>query len=207
VLVLAIVALEVPLALSLARRVDAEVRSQARSQVDVVAASASGLVSPPRPVALADLVGTSAASVRGRVIVVNARGVVIADSVGPASLGEDYSSRPEIAAAISGRRFQNTRRSQTLREDLLATAAPIVSSARTVGAVRITQSVARVNDAVRRTIVGLALVGLLVLVLGLGAGLVIAGQVARPGRSGPPRASSGFSRASSSSSSRSRARS
>ena len=69
-LVLAIVALEVPLALSLARRVDAEVRSQARSQVDVVAASASGLVAPPRPAALADLVGTSATSVRGRVIVV-----------------------------------------------------------------------------------------------------------------------------------------
>lgn len=179
-LVLAIVALEVPLALSLARRVDAEVRSQARSQVDVVAASASGLVSPLRPAALADLVGTSATSVRGRVIVVDRRGLVIADSAGPAALGESYSSRPEIVAALSGRRFQDTRRSQTLREDLLATAAPIFSSGRTVGAVRITQSVARVNDAVRRTIVGLALVGLLVLVLGLGAGLVIAGQVARP---------------------------
>lgn len=179
-LVLAIVALEVPLALNLARRVDAEVRSQARSQAEVVAASAAGLVSPPRPAALAELVGTSAVSVRGRVIVVDAHGIVIADSAGHDTLGDDYASRPEIVAALSGRDFQDTRRSQTLREDLLATAAPIVASRRTVGAVRITQSVARVQDAVERTIVGLALVGLVVLVLGLGAGLVIAEQVARP---------------------------
>ena len=41
VLVLAIVALEVPLALQLSRRVDAEVRSQATSQADVVAATAA----------------------------------------------------------------------------------------------------------------------------------------------------------------------
>jgi len=180
VLVLAIVALGVPLALSLARRVDAEVRSEARSQADVVAASASGLVAPPRPVALAELVGTSAISVRGRVIVVDGRGIVIADSAGHDTLRDDYSTRPEIRAALSGRRFQDTRRSQTLREDLLATAVPIVSAGRTIGAVRITQSVARANEAVRRTIVGIGLVGLVVLVLGLGAGLLIAAQVARP---------------------------
>ena len=39
ILLLAIVALEVPLAISLRDRVDAEVRSQARSQADVVAAT------------------------------------------------------------------------------------------------------------------------------------------------------------------------
>ena len=50
VLVLAIVALEVPLALQLGRRVDAEVRSQATSQADVVAATAA---EPLRPAATA----------------------------------------------------------------------------------------------------------------------------------------------------------
>lgn len=179
-LVLAIVALGVPLALSLARRVEAEVRSQARSQADVVAASASEMVAPPRPLALAELVGTSAVSVRGRVIVVDGRGVVIADSAGRQALRDDYSTRPEIAAALSGRRFQDTRRSQTLQEDLLATAAPIVSAGRTIGAVRITQSMERANDAVQQAIVGLGVVGLIVLALGLGAGLLIAAQVARP---------------------------
>ena len=41
ILLLAIIALEVPLAISLRDRVDAEVRSQARSQADVVAATAA----------------------------------------------------------------------------------------------------------------------------------------------------------------------
>ncbi len=49
-LVLAIVALEVPLASSVADRVDAEVRSQARGQADVVAASAAEVVARIRAV-------------------------------------------------------------------------------------------------------------------------------------------------------------
>ena len=47
-LLLALVALEVPLALSLRDRVDSEVRSQARGQADVLAASAVELLGPGR---------------------------------------------------------------------------------------------------------------------------------------------------------------
>jgi len=46
VLLLALIALGVPLAVSLSDRVDAEVKGQARSQADVVAASASELLDP-----------------------------------------------------------------------------------------------------------------------------------------------------------------
>ena len=46
VLLLALIALGVPLAVSLRDRVDAEVRGQARSQADVVAASASEFLDP-----------------------------------------------------------------------------------------------------------------------------------------------------------------
>src|SRR6202042_1311306 len=46
VLLLALIALGVPLAISLRDRVDAEVRGQARSQADVVAATASELLAP-----------------------------------------------------------------------------------------------------------------------------------------------------------------
>ena len=48
VLVLAVVALGVPLGATLADRVDAEVRSDARGQADLVAASASDLLEPTR---------------------------------------------------------------------------------------------------------------------------------------------------------------
>ena len=47
ILLLAIVALEVPLVISLRDRVDAEVRSQARAQADVVAATVAGNIDEP----------------------------------------------------------------------------------------------------------------------------------------------------------------
>ena len=52
----------------------------------------------------------------------------------------------------------------------------------TIGAVRVTQSVDAVDRATRRATLGLIAIGLLVLVLGLGAGALIAGQVAGPVR-------------------------
>ncbi|MGK2938593.1 MAG: sensor histidine kinase [Solirubrobacteraceae bacterium] len=176
---LAIVALMVPLAVSTADRVDAEIRSQARGQADVVASSASEFVDPPDRTGLDALVTSAARSVRGRVIVVNARGRLLADS-GGAAPGTSYADRPEIARALRGEADQRERRSVTLDQTLLATAVPVVEDGATVGAVRITQSMAAVDRAVRRAWIGLAGVGALVLLLGLGAGALIAGQIARP---------------------------
>lgn len=181
VLVLAVVALGVPLASTLADRVDTEVRSEARGQADVVAASASDLVRPPQTDELQTLATTAARAVRGRVVVVDARGQLLADSAG-ADVGRSYRTRPEIASALQGRTEQLERVSDTLGEDLLATAVPVVQQGRPVGAVRITQSTDAVDRAVRRQWLGLALVGLLVVLLGLAVGWVLAGGVARPVR-------------------------
>jgi signal transduction histidine kinase len=172
------VAFGVPLALSLRDRVDSEVRFQASSQADIVASTASDLLG--NRTQLQALVSEGASSVRGRVIIVNGRGVVLADSGGSGTVGQSYAGRPEISAALAGRNFQRSRHSDTLGSDILATATPIRHNGRPVGAVRITQSVGSVHRAVRRTIGGLALIGVVVLLLGLVAGLVIAGQVARP---------------------------
>ena len=181
VLLLAIVALEVPLALNIRQRVNDEVRSQARAQADVLAATASDLLAPARRGELQRVVAESSASVRGRVLVVDARGRLVADSAGTRLLGNGYSGRPEIAAALRGRANQRVRHSDSLNEDVLATAVPIRRGTRPpMGAVRVTQSVAAVNRAVWRTILGLVLIGLLVLGIGLVAGLVVARTVARP---------------------------
>jgi two-component system, OmpR family, sensor kinase len=180
VLLLAIVALGVPLALSLRDRVDAEVRGQARSQADVVAASAAELLNPRSRKTLEHLTAISARTVRGRVAVIAKSGRVLADSAGSSTLGTNYGSRPEVASALGGQSFQDTRNSQTLGTDLLATAAPIVHNGRPIGAVRITQSVDAVNSAVRRAVLGLALLSVIVLGLGLTVGALIAQQIARP---------------------------
>jgi hypothetical protein len=106
VLVLAIVALEIPLALSVRQRVNEEVRSQARAQADVLAATASDLLAPAHRGELRRVVAGSSSSVRGRVLVVDARGLLVADSAGTRLLGNAYGGRPEIATALRGRANQ-----------------------------------------------------------------------------------------------------
>jgi signal transduction histidine kinase len=169
----------VPLAVSLRDRVDAEVKGQARSQADVVAASASELLDPGQRSALRNLVQVSADSVRGRVIVVNRRGRLLADSAG-APAGRSYADRPEVRAALEGHGEQITRNSKTLGAEILATSVPVLSHGLTAGAVRITQSVSAVNSAVKTSILDLAALAGVVLLLGLAAGAVVAQQIARP---------------------------
>ncbi len=180
VLLLAIVALGVPLALSLSTRVNDEVRSQALEQADLVAATAADLLSAAHRKELEVLVHTAAATVRGRVLVVDRAGIVLADSAEPAQIGVSYAARPEIASALAGHQVQTQRASRTLGEEILATAVPIIRNGAPVGAVRVTQSVAEVHAAVRRVELGLALIGGIVLAFGLAVGAVIAGQIARP---------------------------
>jgi signal transduction histidine kinase len=180
VLVLAVVSLGVPLAISLRDRVNAEVHSQALSQAEVVAATSADLLRPPNTSALGAVARTSSATVRGRVIIVDSRGLVLADSAGAATFHDNYRTRPEIAAALRGGAVQTQRKSRTLGESILATAAPIVRGGRPIGAVRVTQSVAAVQRAVTSTVAKLALVAGTVLLLGLLAGGLIARQVALP---------------------------
>lgn len=180
VLVLAIVALEVPLALSLRQRLEAEVKQQARNSADMVAVLARRAINQDDSSALQAIVEASEKGARGRIVVVDEDGVLIADSAGDGGLGAGMAGRPEIAKALAGRGFQATRDSQTLGRELLATAVPIVNDGRTEGAVRITQDVADVSDAFKRTLAGLALIGLAVLAVGLVAGAIIARQIARP---------------------------
>lgn len=178
-LLLALIALGVPLAVSLRDRVDAEVRGQARSQADVVAASSSELLDPAQRPALGNLVHVSADSVRGRVIVVDSRGRLLADSAGAPS-GRSYADRPEVRAALNGHGEQITRDSKTLGTSILATSAPVLSHGHVEAAVRITQGVAAVNGAVKTAILDLAALAGIVLLLGLAAGAVVANQIARP---------------------------
>jgi two-component system, OmpR family, sensor kinase len=181
VLVLAIVAFEVPLALSLSRRVNAEVHSQARNQADVLAATATDLITPADRPSLDALVQRVARSVRGRVIVVDAHARVLADSAKSAPPGAAF-DRPEIDAALAGDPAQLTRNSSTLHQRLLATTAPILRRGRVAGAVRVTQSVDATDRAVRRVVLNLVAVGIAVLLVGLVAGGVIARAISGPMR-------------------------
>src|SRR3954463_7430083 len=178
VLVLMLVALEVPLALNLSKRVDAEVKAEAANQAQLVAASAAG--QPDRGARLRQLAQTSARAVGGRGIVVDARGRLLADWAGGGLRSASYATRPEIREALAGGVSQGTRFSSSLGQELLFTAVPIVERARRAGAVRVTQSVAAVRSEVRRDTLALVGLGLGALGLGLIVAWVLAGFLTRP---------------------------
>ena len=179
-LLLAVVALGIPLALSLRDRVDAEVRDQARSEANVVAASSVAMLGGGERHTLDRMAQVAGGSVRGRVLVLGPSGRVLADSAGPGEVGTSYATRPEVKAALKGQDYQQTRNSQTLGTPILATAVPITKGGSTAGAVRITQSVSAVTSAVRTAILGLVILGAVVLALALVAGALIAQQISRP---------------------------
>ena len=79
-----------------------------------------------------------------------------------------------------GDTFQEQRHSQTLDQEILATALPVLARGEPEGAVRVTQSVDAVNRATRSSILGLIAIGGIVLLLGLAAGALIARQIAGP---------------------------
>jgi signal transduction histidine kinase len=177
VLVLVIVALEVPLVLNVSRRVDAEVKGQAAAQAQLVAASASGRMGDVDE--LQRIAEEAAGDVGGRVIVVDNRGRLVADSDELES--GFYGDRPEIRTALQeGQIAQGRRFSDTLGESFLYTAVPVVQGGNRVGAVRVTQNVEPIDQRVRRDVLGLIGIGLIALVLGLAFAWVLAGTLARP---------------------------
>jgi signal transduction histidine kinase len=182
-----IIALTIPLAVTLDRRARAEFERENIIRANTIAqdVGAENLAAAQRR-ALRSVVRRAGVQVAGRVIVVDANGALIADSLGPAT-GEPFATpgRPEIASALADEPMSVIRTSQDLGLDIMATAVPIVDEtpggpAAVVGAVRITQSMDAVNQNVRRVTLGVLAIG----VGGLAAGLILAvalsASLARP---------------------------
>jgi signal transduction histidine kinase len=178
VLVLVVVALEVPLALTVRERIESDVESHAAGQAQLIAASSAGALDDERT--LPRIVERAAEDLGGRVIVVDDRGRLIADSAGQGLEDDSYADRPEIRAALAGETSQGQRYSSTLDEDLLYTAVPVLVDGEAEGAVRVTQSLEAMHDRIRRDILGLVAIGGLTILLGLAFAAVLAGSLSQP---------------------------
>jgi len=178
VALLILVALEFPLALNLSRRIDAEVKDDAAAQAFVVAAGASGRMGNAKQ--LRTLVHDAGAQLGARVIVVDLKGRLRADSARNRVPPVSYASRPEIRTAIGGERAQGRRHSDTLGQDLLFTAVPITNEGVPVGVVRVTQSVDQVSRRIRRSIFILVAIGGFALLVGLVIAWFLASSLSRP---------------------------
>jgi signal transduction histidine kinase len=127
-----------------------------------------------------DLLASYARDPGGRIVIVDARGLSVADSDFPGVTGVDFTNRPEIASAIGGTRAEGTRRSETLAEDLLYVSVPVASSGIVHGAVRITYPSSTLDHRVRALWIGLAAFSAFGVMVVIGVGLALARLVTRP---------------------------
>jgi len=114
----------------------------------------------------------------GRVIITDAKGVLVADSSATTLVRTSYANRPEIAAALKGREVSGTQAS--LGKTLLYVATPVASGGDVYGAVRITYAPTVVDRTVRRGWLVLALFGAVALASVFGISVVLARSVTRP---------------------------
>jgi signal transduction histidine kinase len=178
VLLVVIVALTIPLAAVVRDRARSEMQALARTNAQTIATAldAEQLAGP----GLTRQVQRYAADA-GRVVVVDARGRVLADSSGE-DLGEPFATpgRPEVASALDSRVTTQVRASVEEGGDIVVAAAPVIDGGEVVGAVRTSRSVEALAQNVGRAtaaIVAVAVGGLLAGLLLAGA---LAGSLARP---------------------------
>jgi signal transduction histidine kinase len=138
-LAVVVVALEVPLALNIQGRADAEFQSSVFGSAAVLAARVSDAVAAGNARGVGGIVSGAERRADERIVVVDGEGRVLADSEGSAERGALYATaeRPELGTALfEGRVDFRRRHSDTLGEELLLVTVPVVDRGRVVGAVR-----------------------------------------------------------------------
>ncbi|HEX5946848.1 MAG TPA: ATP-binding protein [Acidimicrobiales bacterium] len=129
-----------------------------------------------------DSVSADYADTGGRIVVVDTDGVSVVDSDRPAGDRRDFSTRPEIAAALDGRRTSGTRDSETAGTGLLYVAVPVASGGVVHGAVRVTYPTSAVDARVSSMWLRLGALSAVVLLTVALVGMVLARSVTRPVR-------------------------
>jgi len=182
-LVLTVVALAVPLAVNVDRRAKDTFYAGIDSQTQVIAASLGGSLQPGGTLpGVRRAVAVYGRETDARVVVTDRAGELLADSqrATPARVAFDTPGRPEIGTALAGRSVSLIRHSADLGGSLLVVAYPILDRGRVVGAVRLSQPIAAVDDRVRRSWLAIGAVAAAVALVGLAVAWFLASSLARP---------------------------
>jgi signal transduction histidine kinase len=182
---LALAALEIPLGLVYAGGERDRFAASAERDAAMLAELAEEEIEEGNLAALPDLVRQYAGRTGGRVVVVDRRGLVLADSAtatrsGTQEAGTDLSSELDIAAALDNRPTIGTQ--ATPAGEVLSATMPGTSGATVRGALRLTYPMSAVTDRVRTIWLALALGGGCVLVTAALIALALARWVTRPVR-------------------------
>jgi signal transduction histidine kinase len=116
----------------------------------------------------------------GRAVVVDARGIAVADSDPRQAPARDFSTRPEFAEALQGQLAKGTRPSDTLDAQLIYVAVPVASGGRVLGAVRVTYPRSALDNRVRSYWLRLGALAGSVLLASAVVGWLLARSISRP---------------------------
>jgi signal transduction histidine kinase len=185
-----VLALEIPLALSIERRADSDFQSDVLGRTALLAARISDDVAlvnqgtaAADPAALSQAVDDAATGLDERVVVTNGNGRVLVDSGEEAAPGSKFATveRPEFGVALTEGRVDFRRRfSETAGEELLLVTVPVVHEGQVIGAVRVSASRESVVDRVHRSWLRLAAIGLAVVAGAFVLAWILATTVSRP---------------------------
>ena len=173
--------LEIPLGISYARNERHDLSTNVERDAVALASLAEDALEQraSAPPAVVRLARRYQRDTGGRVVVVDAQGRALVDSESQ-GVGADFSSRPEIAAALDGTVATGTRHSNTLGTDLLYVAVPAASGGIVHGAVRITYPTSEVDERVRRYWLVLAAIAAVVLAVAVALAGGFARWIVRP---------------------------
>jgi len=174
-----LLSLEVPLAINYGRGLRSELSSDLVRDGFAIAGFAEDTLESGGNADLNELASRYAERIGGRVVIVEADGRAVADSAGT-GVNDDFSTRPEIEAALRGEVAVGTRHSETVGGELLYAAVPVASGGIVHGAVRITYSTAQINQRWLCYLVALLAIGIVSMAAAALLGIFFARWVTRP---------------------------
>jgi signal transduction histidine kinase len=181
--VLVLAMLEVPLAITQARTAQSDLTAKVERDAVALGSLAQDAVRVRDPAALErvqEIAREYSLATGGRVVVTSRRGISLVDTSGSFELGRDFSTRPEIQAALAGSVVGGIRESETLGTRLLYVAVPVASGGVVDGAVRITYPTSELDERVLRYRLTLLAIAGIVLVGATGIGVLLARSITGP---------------------------
>jgi two-component system, OmpR family, phosphate regulon sensor histidine kinase PhoR len=115
-----------------------------------------------------------------RLTVINAEGVVLADSERDPATMENHRFRPEISEALEGRPGRSLRYSSTMKEEMLYIALPLARSGRVEGVLRISLFVRDINILIKAVGKDIGLAMAIVIGLSLAGAFAFSRSLTRP---------------------------
>ena len=165
---------ELPLGLTYAGRAQDRLLTDVERDARVLAGLVGERVASGDAETVAAITAQYAAQSDGRVVVTDAEGTSVVDTDRPDDGPRDFSTRPEIATALTGTQATGIRTSDTLGEELAYVAVPIASDGVLDGVVRVSFPTEEVREQVRANWLRLGLLSVLVLAGAASLGWLVA---------------------------------